>query len=350
VSDQILPRRHRHSAAFTLVELLVVIAIIGVLVALLLPAVQAAREAARRSSCQNNLRQIGLATQNFHDSRNFLPPLRIAGAEGWATYWVLIMPYLEQGALFERWDLTRKYSQQSVEARQSQVKSYYCPARRPPNTLSVAEQLYVADATPPPELQTAGNTEVRFGPINNASGATGDYAACVGDMRGSPNNPNAQNWFNVNSNGAIIIATPQPAPPNPSSATQQVLTWTSNTRLAVIEDGTSNVFLVGEKHVPAKMFGRLKVGDGPIYSGAWSAFPGRIAGFEDPLGRGPTDITPSAGIVDGIYARKFGSVHPGICQFVFCDGSTRMVRTNIDGNTLRGLAVRNDGEPINNTD
>jgi hypothetical protein len=169
-------------------------------------------------------------------------------------------------------------------------------------------------------------------------------------MRGLPNNPNAQNWFNVNSNGAIIIASPQPAPPNPAPPTQVVTTWTSNTRMPLIEDGTSNTFLVGEKHVPAKMFGRLKVGDGPIYSGAWSAFPGRIAGFEDPLGRGPTDITPSAGIVDGIYARKFGSVHPGICQFVFCDGSTRMVRTNIAGTTLRGLAVRNDGEGANGLD
>jgi prepilin-type N-terminal cleavage/methylation domain-containing protein len=341
-------RQVRH--AFTLVELLVVIAIIGVLVALLLPAVQAAREAARRSSCQNNLRQIGLATQNFHDSRNMLPPLRIAGAEGWASFWVLIMPYTEQGALYDQWDLARKYSVQSVQARQTQIKSYYCPARRPPNTLSVAEQLYVTDSTPPPELQPAGNTEVRFSPTNNPPGAVGDYAACVGDMRGLPNNPNAQNWFNVSSNGAIIIGSPQPAPPNPSAADQQVVTWTSNTRLALIEDGTSSTLLVGEKHVPAKMFGRLKVGDGPIYSGAWSAFPGRIAGFEDPLGRGPTDITPSAGIVDGIYARKFGSVHPGVCQFVFCDGSTRMVRVNIDATTLRGLAVRNDGEGGNYSD
>jgi prepilin-type N-terminal cleavage/methylation domain-containing protein len=328
---------------FTLVELLVVIAIIGVLVALLLPAVQAAREAARRSACQNNLRQIGLATQNFHDSRNMFPPLRIAGAEGWATFWVLIMPYTEQGALYDRWDLKLKYAQQSVEARQTQIKSYYCPARRPPNTLSRAEQLFVTDATPPPELTSVGNTEIRFGPANNIPGAVGDYAACVGDMRGLPNNPNAQNWFNVNSNGAIIIATPQPAPANPSPATTAVVTWTSNTRMPLIEDGTSNTFLVGEKHVPAKMFGRLKVGDGPIYSGAWSAFPGRIAGFEDPLGRGPTDTMPSAGIVDGIYARKFGSVHPGVCQFAFCDGSTRMIRVNIDGTTLRALAVRNDG-------
>jgi hypothetical protein len=276
-----------------------------------------------------------------------LPPLRIAGAEGWATFWVLIMPYTEQGTLYERWDLTLKYSQQSVQARQTQIKSYYCPARRPPNTLSVSEQLYVNDATPPPELTAAGSTEVRFGPANNIPGAAGDYAACIGDMRGLPNNPNAENWFNVSSNGAIIIASPQPAPPNPSPATQQVLTWTSNTRLALIEDGTSCTLLVGEKQVPAKMFGRLKVGDGPIYSGAWSCYAGRIAGIEDSLARGPTDIFPSGGVVDGIFARKFGGVHPGVCQFVFCDGSTRGVRVSIDGLNLRRLAVRNDGDPIN---
>src|SRR5687768_4677827 len=97
------PARKR-TGAFTLVELLVVIAIIGVLVALLLPAVQAAREAARRSQCSNNLKQIGLAFHNFHDVRNSFPPLRIAGAEGWASCWVLILPYMEQNAAYDAWD------------------------------------------------------------------------------------------------------------------------------------------------------------------------------------------------------------------------------------------------------
>jgi hypothetical protein len=163
-------------------------------------------------------------------------------------------------------------------------------------------------------------------------------------MRGQPNDPNAQNWFNVNSNGAIIIATPTPAPANPTAATTTVTSWTNNVRLAQVDDGTSNTFLAGEKHIPPKMFGRVRVGDGPLYSGSWSCFPGRIAGLEDPLARGPNDLTPSTGIVDAIYSRKFGSWHPGVCLFVFVDGSTRMIRTTIDTVNLRRYAVRNDGE------
>jgi prepilin-type N-terminal cleavage/methylation domain-containing protein len=342
--------RPRPVAAFTLVELLVVIAIIGVLVALLLPAVQSARESARRMSCSNNLRQIGLATQNFHDTYNAFPPLRIAGAEGWASYFVLIMPYMEQGTLFNTWDLSRKYAEQTVQARQTQIKAYYCPTRRPPTGLSVAEQHWPNDPTPPPTPSAAGNTEVRFSAANNPPGALGDYAACVGDMRGTPNNPNAEHWFNVNSNGAIIIATPSPAPKNPDAAGVQVNQWKSNTRLALIEDGTSNTFLAGEKQVLPKMFGRQKVGDGPLYSGSWSAIPGRIAGLEDPLSRGPQDLTPSGGAVDAIWARKFGSWHPGVCQFVFCDGSTRLIRVTLDVENLRRLAVRNDGDAVSLAD
>src|SRR6266404_808405 len=133
----LLRRSRRHClSAFTLVELLVVIAIIGVLVALLLPAVQAAREAARRSSCQNNLRQIGVAFHNFHDVNNAFPPLRLAGGDGWATCFVMIMPYVEQQSLYDRWDLTLRYSQQNVQAQQPQIKTYYCPGRRSPKDLS----------------------------------------------------------------------------------------------------------------------------------------------------------------------------------------------------------------------
>src|SRR5437870_10821479 len=101
-------RRKTLRRAFTLVELLVVIAIIGVLVALLLPAVQMAREAARRSSCQNNLHQIGIAIHNFHDVRGTLPPLRVSNNQ--ASWFVLIMPYMEQGNIEKLWTFSALYS------------------------------------------------------------------------------------------------------------------------------------------------------------------------------------------------------------------------------------------------
>jgi prepilin-type N-terminal cleavage/methylation domain-containing protein/prepilin-type processing-associated H-X9-DG protein len=337
-------------SAFTLIELLVVIAIIAVLIGLLLPAVQKVREAAARMSCQNNLKQIALATHNYHDANSWFPPLRIAGGDGWATYFVLIMPFMEQGNISNAWDLTRRYSQQSVTAQQTQVKSYYCPSRRGPTGLSRAENWYVNDTTPPPEPSPVGALQYRFSIPNNPPGALGDYAACVGDMRGTPNNPNSQNWFNNLSNGAIIIGLPTPTVGTGSPQSLVVTSFTSYTRIAAILDGTSSTFLAGEKHVPVGMFGRAKVGDGPLYSGAWTCFAGRIAGIEDPLARGPTDITPSGGVVDGIYARKFGSFHPGLCQFAFCDGSVRPVRVTIDGANLRRLAVRDDGEVITYTD
>src|SRR5438874_12503453 len=106
---------HRFTrSAFTLVELLVVIAIIGVLVALLLPAVQMARESARRTQCGNHLKQLGLASQNFNDARGWLPPARVSNDStdanlNWLTWAVLLMPYVEQQNLYSQWDITKAY-------------------------------------------------------------------------------------------------------------------------------------------------------------------------------------------------------------------------------------------------
>ena len=111
---------------FTLIELLVVIAIIGILVALLLPAVQASREAARRTQCVNNLKQIGLAVHGFHETRNILPASRV---DHKATWLVLIWPFLEQRAAYDQWDMPACFYDQKEEIRNHVVPGYLCPSR-----------------------------------------------------------------------------------------------------------------------------------------------------------------------------------------------------------------------------
>ena len=139
-----MPRKER-ARAFTLVELLVVIAIIGILISLLLPAVQAAREAARRMQCTNNFKQIGLALHNYHDARRVLPPGAIllpqvlknltsgSGVHGWATQ-KLILPYLEQTAIFEqlgggKLTLEETYGDENIRPfLRQKIQPYVCPS------------------------------------------------------------------------------------------------------------------------------------------------------------------------------------------------------------------------------
>src|SRR5262249_47974757 len=124
-------RRTRNG--FTLIELLVVIAIIGVLIALLLPAVQKVREAANRAKCANNLKQIGLAVHMFHDSTNALPPMRLTvsnlgGGAGWPVH---LLPYIEQQAHYGTWDPSLSFVYQPASFNPTaEIKTYLCPTRR----------------------------------------------------------------------------------------------------------------------------------------------------------------------------------------------------------------------------
>jgi prepilin-type N-terminal cleavage/methylation domain-containing protein/prepilin-type processing-associated H-X9-DG protein len=296
--------------AFTLIELLVVIAIIAVLIGLLLPAVQKVREAAARSTCQNNLKQIGLAIHNYHDTNKALPPSRLGPQ--YASWFVLILPYVEQSALYAQWDTTKTYYQQTAAARATSVKLFYCPTRRAPPLLSTQ---FEVSSTGVPDGQ-------------EYPGALGDYACNGGQFNGPiVDNPGCA--------GAMCAAITQ-------VTNGQLASSRSQTSLASITDGTSNTLLAGEKHVPQSKFGQSgpSWGDGAIYNGDFPRNFCRIAGPPSfSLGQGPDDLT-------GPWHCRFGSYHPGVCQFVYADGHVAALDNQTDLTVLQRLAVINDGQTV----
>jgi prepilin-type N-terminal cleavage/methylation domain-containing protein len=294
----------RHSVrGFTLVELLVVIAIIGILIALLLPAVQAARESARRSQCQNNLKQIGLAVHNYHDVQKYLPPSRSDTFETWA---VSIMPYMEQANQSELWDLTKRYHLQVPDAVTPAPAGYYCPTRRRGPTLSID----------PADIPDAGSG-------GHVPGACADYAACAGDPKGTSDYYPGQNLANG-------------GPAATGAFRHKHTKGQFRINFSSILDGLSNTLFVGEKHIPNEQYGKTKGIDSSIYNGdTGSAF--RRAGPGIPLAKGPKTTSP---------ASIFGSYHPGVCQFVFGDGSVKALQISIELTNLGRLAHRQDGEVI----
>ena len=321
------PRRIMPTAwlrhAFTLVELLVVIAIIGILVTLLLPAVQSAREAARRVQCTNKLKQLGLAVHTFHDAQGAIVPSYLSGG-GTATWLVLLMPFLEEGALQDRYDLERTYYLQPAATVQTQVSLYYCPSRNRSVLLS-----------------QDGNS--RNGYSQPEGGALCDYAINAGDGELYP-------WWGTDAipESGVAHATYKSLTFQltgkliGSDPTWRYVGWRPLLRFKDVADGLSKTLLIGEKWVHPEHQGILEWGDGTFWSDDLHSQTHRVAGERYPLAFGDEDRT----VVLDVINMAFGGPHPGICQFVKCDGSVQALSTSMDTTVLGYLANRDDGQSI----
>ncbi len=308
-----------------MIELLVVIAIIGLLVALLLPAVQSAREAARRAECANHLKQIGLACQNHHQAYGVfptggtayafemaygLPRSRTMVGGNPATYatqnwgWgYQLLPFLEETALF--------YNPNDAAVYGTALPVYFCPSRRSPVALSGGGWAVVP--SPVAMLDYAGNA--------GSSLEDSDGGGIFGDGR-----------------DGVIIDNAN-TPPIPFVSTRG------------ITDGTSKTLLVGEKKMNiAFCTVEPQTDDNEGY----------VAGFQDdvvrfgaatspfgPIAPAPDFAGPQYGTIAWIpHTFQFGSSHPGACQFVLCDGSVQTIAFTIDPQAFQYWASRNDGNSV----
>jgi prepilin-type N-terminal cleavage/methylation domain-containing protein/prepilin-type processing-associated H-X9-DG protein len=285
--------RPSRRVGFTLIELLVVIGILAVLMGLLLPAVQKVREAAARLSCQNNLKQIGLAFHNHHDSLGYLPA---GGADWWSTpvyvngqpavgasqdagWGFQILPYLEASNVWKGGQATNDLDRARV-AVGTPVPVFFCPSRRRPQTTTFSSPGYLDEK---PTVT-----------------ALCDYAAS-----------------NYEETGVVRYRFP--------------------TRLIEITDGTSNTLLVGEKRLNLRLLGQAQKDDDTGYA---SGFDADVVRYTN---RTPMqDLNAPSGDGDG----RFGSSHPGRFNAVFCDGSVRSVSYSVNGTVFKNLGNRNDGQVI----
>jgi prepilin-type N-terminal cleavage/methylation domain-containing protein/prepilin-type processing-associated H-X9-DG protein len=321
----------RQRSAFTLVELLVVIAIIGILVALLLPAIQAARESARRTQCLNQIRQVGLATLHYESATKFFPPSVGPGPYG---YIAVTLPYFEEKGLKDLINFTVRWSDpKNKDMREKELPFLKCPSQ---------------GRTEPTQIYDEGLTDA-FQTIE--TGLRAHYYAVNGAKLDST------------CPGLVPYVTTACGPQGNSRgnhATNGIMYPFSKIKHSQITDGTSNTFLIGEcswdfgGDVAPWYAGSL------FYGGEFDA-PDTLAWYMTKFGDGfwvenqaqirygIGEASYSADITPAVVAKRsdlsFGSKHPGGCNFCLADGSARFVNATVDIAVLRNFACRYDNIP-----
>jgi prepilin-type N-terminal cleavage/methylation domain-containing protein/prepilin-type processing-associated H-X9-DG protein len=313
--------RHR---AFTLVELLVVIAIIGILIALLLPAVQAAREAARRSQCVNNLKQVGLAVHQYHDTYKKLPP---AGETNFQLSWhVYILPYIEEAGLYDQFDLTTiittgdKYLiPKRNELAMNRIDTYLCPS-------SPIDRMMI-------------NAPHNSNPPDRIPMITGDppyiphYYGVLGAKGTKPNEPTTS--YPLTGSGSVSGDHGQLSTNGMFQVTDKIDSNKTRVTFADVLDGTSNTFMIGEISWANDKTGTRYRSWVRGTNNQWSCGAKNIVN-----GIGTPAIVPFNDIA-------FGSQHPGGTNFCFGDNSVRFISKNISLAVYKFTATRNGGEASN---
>ena len=367
---------HVGSSGFTLVELLVVIAIIGILIALLLPAVQAAREAARRMQCSNHLKQIGLAVHNFHDShKGIVPSVLMNGNSNRVSAFGLLYPYMEQQALYELFSKEPYANASGVLYPGFVVSNHWWSTLTDDQRRGFASVSTMLCPTRRSGVQMNDNrtdNESDGGNNPNGGGPLGDYALVAATTQGSNGN-----WWDLQletsvqwHKGPFRLAN--------SQVTGTRLSWTPRDTFSFVTDGLTNQFFIGEKYIPLGRLGCANAnynGNDPVQS----RLGGDCSYLQVGLRRTPfsarglvqyerydagnssinteivcpilrpsdfaKDDTPSPHIplYHPLRTMAFGSWHPGVCQFVLGDGSVTSVSVTTSLSVLRAYAVVNDG-------
>jgi prepilin-type N-terminal cleavage/methylation domain-containing protein len=290
-------RHSRPRAGFTLIELLVVIAIIGILVGLLLPAVQKVREAANRASCLNNLKQLGLALHVYHDANNTFPAAALRGIPETQSWVPSALPYLEQQPLSDLYFFNL---------------AWYDPANQP--AVSTPLKIFQCPSAP-------GGT--RFDTTWPSQPACGDY--------------------NATTAVSGILLQVGLIPPTPDL--RGALVRDATTRIADITDGTSTTIMLGEDAGRPQLWnaGSL-VPDGYIWGGGWADSHGPFA-----VSGSSTDGSIIRGgpcAINCTNATEFYAFHPAGANAVFADGSGRLLPSSMSISVLAALTTRSGGEAV----
>ena len=298
-------KRELKKHGFTLVELLVVITIIGILISLLLPAVQAAREAARRLQCANNFKQVGLAMHNYHTVKGCFPPGMFdlhaqSVADGkWWSWTTYLLPYIEQEAVYNMINFSdpNYYSEGATrQAGATVISAFLCPSD-PQGT----EGIWITGSVPTPHCAPA-----------NMAGVTDNTEWTYQDSEGGP-------WPMLFPQVNGIFGANKPC------------------TIADIRDGASNTLMVGEV---------TGAGKGTYIGFFWCSWnlQDTADGINSPICTVPGGMTYSE-MLDPL-TMGFASYHPGGCNFALADGSVHFLTQNIAQTVLHDLTTRAGGEPV----